>query len=70
MPEIICRLIRLMGLGHRWNVLSLGAKSEDAVMLLCSKSQEIGSLLLSLCHSHSRTEKSLKTSSRLVIHHC
>lgn len=33
MPEIICRLIRLMGLGPCWNVLSLGAKSEDAEML-------------------------------------
>jgi len=33
MPEIICRLIRLMGMGLCWNILSLGAKSEDAEML-------------------------------------
>lgn len=36
MPEIICRLIRLMGLGQYWNVIRV--ESEDAVMVLCSES--------------------------------
>lgn len=69
MPDIICRLIRLMGLGQYWNVLSLGAKPEDAVMVLCLKTQEMVSPLWSLCHSQSKTAKSLKTFPRGIIYH-
>lgn len=68
MPEIICRLIKLMGLGQYWNILSLGANSEDAVMV-CLKTQEMVSPLWSLCHSHSKTAKSLKTFPRGIIYH-
>lgn len=55
MPEIICRLIRLMGLGQYGNVLSLGAKSEDALMLEESGNGLFAFVPLSFSHSHHQT---------------